>query len=45
MDNQSVNNRKTKIKPLATMRKISTIYKNKNEKNSLENFSSVNLCG
>lgn len=30
---------------LATMRKISTIYKNKNEKNSLENFSSVNLCG
>ena len=30
---------------LATIRKISTIYKNKNEKNSLENFSSVNLCG
>ena len=30
---------------LATMRKISTIYKNKNEKNSFENFSSVNLCG
>ena len=30
---------------LATMRKISMIYKNKNEKNSLENFSSVNLCG
>ena len=27
------------------MRKLTMIYKNKNEKNSLENSSSVNLCG
>ena len=45
--NKQIDNYRTigENEALSVMRELSAIYKNKNEKNSLENFSSVNLCG